>query len=289
MPDIKVINEVEAMQEISEFLRLSGKKIGFVPTMGYLHSGHLSLIKKAKEENDIVIVSIYVNPTQFLKGEDFETYPRNFEADYELCKNESVDYIFYPDNLQMYKRNHMTNVMISNITTKLEGEIRPGHFIGVATVVLKLFNITKPHSAYFGQKDAQQCIVIKRLVEDLNVDVKIVICETVREENGLAKSSRNVYLSDEEKENSKVLFKSLELGKSLILEGVTDTDKILSEMENLIKQNIPGAEIQYIAVTDNELLNNINELNNYKGNVLISLAVKTNKTRLIDNILFYKN
>ncbi|MBE2256166.1 MAG: pantoate--beta-alanine ligase [Ignavibacteria bacterium] len=286
---MKVINEVEAMQEISEFLRLSGKKIGFVPTMGYLHSGHLSLIKKAKEENDIVIVSIYVNPTQFLKGEDFETYPRNFEADYELCKNESVDYIFYPDNLQMYKRNHMTNVMISNITTKLEGEIRPGHFIGVATVVLKLFNITKPHSAYFGQKDAQQCIVIKRLVEDLNVDVKIVICETVREENGLAKSSRNVYLSDEEKENSKVLFKSLELGKSLILEGVTDTDKILSEMENLIKQNIPGAEIQYIAVTDNELLNNINELNNYKGNVLISLAVKTNKTRLIDNILFYKN
>lgn len=289
MSDIKVINEVDAMQEISEFLRLSGKKIGFVPTMGYLHSGHLSLIKKAKEENDIVIVSIYVNPTQFLNGEDFETYPRNFEADYELCKNESVDYIFYPDNLQMYKRNHMTNVMISNITTKLEGEIRPGHFIGVATIVLKLFNITKPHSAYFGQKDAQQCIVIKRLVEDLNVDVKIVICETVREENGLAKSSRNVYLSDEEKESSKVLFRSLELGKSLILDGVNETDKILSEMGNLIKQNIPGAEIQYIAVTDNELLNNINELNNYKGNVLISLAVKTNKTRLIDNILFYKN
>ncbi|HRE40157.1 MAG TPA: pantoate--beta-alanine ligase [Ignavibacteria bacterium] len=286
---MKIIKEAKAMQEISEFLRLSGKKIGFVPTMGYLHSGHISLIKKAKEECDIVIVSIYVNPTQFLKDEDFETYPRDFDADYLSCKNENVDYIFNPDNIEMYKRNHMTNIMISNISNKLEGEIRPGHFIGVATVVLKLFNITKPHVSYFGQKDAQQCIVIKRLVEDLNVDIKIETCETIREDNGLAKSSRNVYLSENEKNNAAALFKSLSIGKSLVLQGINDPDSVILEMSKIIKEEIPNAEIQYISVTDNELLNNIDELNNYKGEVLISLAVKTEKTRLIDNVLFSKN
>jgi pantoate--beta-alanine ligase len=288
---MKVVKEVRAMQEISEFNRLTYKKIGFVPTMGYLHGGHTSLIQKAKEECDIVIVSIYVNPTQFLQGEDFETYPRDFDRDYEMCKSAGADYIFYPDNLQMYKRNHMTNIMISNITTKLEGEVRPGHFIGVATIVLKLFNVVKPHKAYFGQKDAQQVVVLKRMANDLNLDVEIITCPTIREENGLAKSSRNTYLTDAEKTQAAILYAALEKGKDWILTRSEDltAEEISELMREIIDESVKDAKVQYIAITDNELLNEIKDINSYKGEVLISLAVKMGKTRLIDNIVFSKN
>jgi pantoate--beta-alanine ligase len=288
---MKVVKEVRAMQEISEFNRLTYKKIGFVPTMGYLHDGHVSLIQKAKEECDIVIVSIYVNPTQFLQGEDFETYPRDFDRDYEMCKNAGAEYVFYPDSLQMYNRNHMTNIMISNITGKLEGEVRPGHFIGVATIVLKLFNVVKPHKAYFGQKDAQQVVVLKRMANDLNLDIDIVVCPTIREENGLAKSSRNTYLTDAEKREASILYAALEKGKDWILTRSDDltTEEIRELMKEVIDETVKDAKVQYIAITDNELLNEIQDINSYKGEVLISLAVKMGKTRLIDNIIFSKN
>jgi pantoate--beta-alanine ligase len=286
---MKVITEVSALQEISEYYRRTGKEIGFVPTMGYLHEGHIALLKKARAENDIVICSIYVNPTQFLKGEDFEQYPRDFEKDYFACQNAGADYIFYPDNAEMYKRNHYTNVMVSNITGKLEGAMRPGHFIGVATIVLKLINISKPHRMYLGQKDAQQVVVLKKMAVDLNVDVDIRTVETIREYNGLAKSSRNVYLSDEEKEEAAVLNYALREGQRVIAEDIlNNTEDIKEFLNKIISSKAPGADIQYIAITDNEELDEISNLAGYKGEVLISLAVRFNRTRLIDNVLFVK-
>lgn len=286
---MKVIRGIKPMQEISAYLRRTGKKIGLVPTMGFLHEGHVSLILAARDECDIVIVSVFVNPAQFLPGEDFKAYPRDLSRDYHICKHAGVNYIFYPDAKDMYGGDYMTYINVNEISDKLEGKYRPGHFTGVATIVLKLFNITKPDSAYFGQKDAQQAVVIKKMVKDLNVDLNLRICETVREENGLAMSSRNTYLSDENKSNAAVLYRMLKTGKGLVLSNEYGTSKeIRKKMKEYAETNCPECSLQYIAITDNSNLKKIINIPEYEGEVLISLAAYFGKTRLIDNILFYK-
>jgi len=286
---MKVINDIKPMQEISEFLRRSGLKIGLVPTMGFLHEGHVGLMINAKDDCDIVIASIFVNPTQFSPNEDFNQYPRDFLRDFYICKNAGVDYIFYPDATAMYGDDYKTFVNVTDISNVCEGVYRPTHFQGVTTVVLKLLNITKPHAAYFGQKDAQQSIILTKMIADLNIDVEMKIVETIREENGLAKSSRNTFLSDEDKESASILFKTLNLGKTKILENdFDDKQGLIKKLKSNIETNSPKAVLQYIAITDNKLMKDIDDIKNYKGEILISLASFFGKTRLIDNILFKK-
>lgn len=287
---MKVIKEIYAIQDISDYYKCIGKKIALVPTMGYLHIGHTSLMIKAKDENDLVVVSIFVNPTQFGKNEDFDKYPRDFKRDYFICEKAEVDYIFNPEVDEMYKNNHYTNVTVSEISDKNEGKFRAGHFTGVATIVLKLLNAVKPNNLYLGQKDAQQNVVIKKMIEDLNVDTNLVICETIREENGLAMSSRNVYLSEEEKNQASVLNEILNEGKRLIMqEKVIDSKEIKKYICKVLQEKAPNFNLQYYEITDNKELDPIENLKNYEGEVLISLAAKVRETRLIDNILFIKN
>jgi len=284
---MKVIKEISAMQQISEFYRCTGKKVALVPTMGYLHEGHTSLMLKAKEENDILVVSIFVNPTQFGKGEDYDKYPRDLIRDLHICEKAGADLIFNPEVEEMYEENNLTSVSVSEITEKLEGEIRPGHFSGVATVVTKLLNITKPHKIYLGQKDAQQNAVLKKMIRDLNIDTDLIVCETIREENGLAKSSRNTFLTDEQKEKAALLYKILIEGKRLIVdEKVYNAETVYEFTKEILNKNAPEFELQYFKITDNILLNEIKDLRTFKGEVLISLACKVGKTRLIDNIIF---
>jgi pantoate--beta-alanine ligase len=286
---MKVIKEISAMQDISDFHRRTGKKIGFVPTMGYLHEGHCALMIKARDESDIVIASIFVNPAQFSPDEDFNNYPRDFLRDFHICKSCGVDYIFYPDAKEVYPDEYFTYTTVNTLSETLEGKYRPEHFKGVTTIVLKLFNITKPGFAYFGQKDAQQAAVIKKMIKDLNIDVELRICETVREENGLAKSSRNTYLSKEQKEEAAVLYRALNEAKRMILEeNVDDVKEIRKAIRKFIETNSPNSSLQYIAVTDNKNLEKLSNLKDYKGDILISLAAYYGKTRLIDNILFEK-
>lgn len=286
---MKVIREIKPMQEIAEFFRRAGKTVGFVPTMGFLHEGHVALMLAARDECDVVITSIFVNPTQFLPNEDFAQYPRDFLRDFYICKQAGVDYIFNPSPEDMYGENFKTYINVEDLSEKLEGKYRPGHFKGVATVVLKLFNITKPHYTYFGQKDAQQVSVLKKMVKDMNLDTTIRICETIREDNGLAKSSRNTYLSEHQKEDAAVINKSLQMAKEKILANdFIDAETVKKEMKDMIETNAVGSSVQYVAITDNELLNSIEDLKAYEGEVLISLAVYFGKTRLIDNIIFTK-
>lgn len=285
---MKVIKEISAIQDISDYYRCTGKKVALVPTMGFLHSGHTSLMLKARSENEILVVSIFVNPAQFGANEDFDKYPRDFKRDYHICEKAGVDYIFNPESEEMYS-NPKTSVVLSGLTEKLEGKIRPGHFTGVATVVLKLLNAVKPQSIYLGQKDAQQNVVIKKMVKDLNADVKIVICETMREENGLAMSSRNTYLTEEEKSNASILYFLLNEGKKMISEDKIFYSKLIKEkVSDILKRKHPEIELQYYEITDNENLETIDDLNKFEGDVLISLAAKVGTTRLIDNIIFKK-
>ncbi len=286
---MKVIKEISAIQDISDYYKCTGKKVALVPTMGYLHQGHTSLMIKAKDENDIVVVSIFVNPTQFGKGEDFDKYPRDFARDYHICEKAGADYIFNPETDEMYKQNPAASVVISGISDKLEGRIRPGHFNGVATVVTKLLNAVKPDKLYLGQKDAQQNIVIKKLITDLNIDTKTVICETMREESGLAMSSRNTYLSNDERKNAAILYSILNEGKKMILkDNIAFIEDIKKHVAGILKDRAPEFELQYYEITDNTELNEIKDIKEYEGDVLISLAAKTVSTRLIDNIIFYK-
>ena len=286
---MKVIKDIRAMQEIAEFLRRTGRKIGFVPTMGYLHEGHVALMIAAKDECDILITSIFVNPAQFLPGEDFEKYPRDFMRDYYICKQTGVDYIFNPEPEDVYGEDYKTFINVNDLSDKLEGKYRPGHFTGVATVVLKFFNITKPHYAYFGQKDAQQTAVLRKMVEDLNVDIKLRICDTLREDSGLAMSSRNVYLSEKHRKEAAVLNETLNIAKNRILNSdYEDVKSLKKELKEYIETKTPDCSLQYIAITDNYLLKKIEDLKEYEGDVLISLAAFFGKTRLIDNILFTK-
>jgi pantoate--beta-alanine ligase len=268
------------MQKICGGLKRQGKIISFVPTMGYLHKGHLSLVQIAKKRSDVLVVSIFVNPTQFGPKEDFAKYPRDFKRDKLLLEKEGCDFLFVPRIKDMYPEGYLTYVNVEKITHKLEGAIRPRHFQGVTTVVAKLFNIVQPDIAVFGQKDAQQAVVLKKMVDDLNYGVKMIIAPTVREKNGLALSSRNVYLSKEERKHAKVLYQALRLAKEMIKKGERKASKVVSKMRALINKQ-PLADVDYIAITD---ANSLELLNRLKGEILISLAVRFGKTRLIDNI-----
>ena len=287
---MKVIKEISAIQEISDYYKCIGKKVALVPTMGFLHAGHTSLMLKAKDENDIVVVSLFVNPTQFDKGEDFDKYPRDITRDYHICEKAGVDIIFCPETDEMYNKNNCTSVIVSDISDKLEGKFRPGHFSGVATIVTKLLNAVKPVKLYLGQKDAQQNVIIKKMISDLNMETRLVVCKTMREDNGLAMSSRNTFLSESEKNKASVLKYILDEGKRLILEeNIADPDLIIKKVNGIIKERTPEFELQYYAITDNEVLDPIKDLTKYKGEVLISLAAKVGTTRLIDNIIFEKS
>jgi pantoate--beta-alanine ligase len=274
MQVVKTISEIRASRQ-----KLSGS-VGFVPTMGYLHEGHLALVKQARIENSAVIVSIYVNPTQFGPREDFGAYPRDLDRDLELLRGEGVDIVFVPSDDEMYPPEFSSRVDVEKITERLEGASRPWHFRGVATVVAKLFNIVQPTKAYFGQKDAQQAVVIKRMVADLNMRIEIVVVPTVRESDGLAMSSRNIYLSPEERQAATILFKALTLARQLRKGGEKDAGKIRRQMTSLIQKE-PLAQIDYVSIADAETLE---ELNLIDRPTLASLAVRIGKTRLIDNM-----
>lgn len=277
---MKVVKSINEMKEILDDAKREGKTIGFVPTMGYLHEGHLSLMKRAREENDIVVISIFVNPTQFCEGEDYEVYPRDLEKDSKLAEKVGVDYVFTPEVNEMYLEGYNTYVEVLGVTDKLCGASRPGHFRGVTTIVLKLFNIVTPNRAYFGQKDAQQVFVIKKMVNDLNIPIEIVPCPIVRESDGLAMSSRNTYLSEEERREALVLSKSLFWAKKEIQRGQLNANTIKAEMKKMILCQ-PSAEIDYIEILNYDTFEEIEKIH---GEVLIALAVKIGKTRLIDNI-----
>lgn len=274
---MKVLRKIEELRK--ELVNKKESKIVLVPTMGYLHSGHLALVKKAKEFGDIVVMSIFVNPIQFGPNEDFDKYPRDFKRDEQLAESAGVDYIFYPERDEMYK-NHKTYVSVSDITELLCGEKRPGHFTGVATVVLKLFNIVKPYAAVFGLKDAQQVRVIEKMVEDLNVDIKIVRAEIIREESGLALSSRNKYLSKQGKEKAVALSKSLEMAKNLIENGERTASVLKEKIAEFILKEAEDAKIDYIEIVDYEKMEKTEKLT---GEVLIAEAVFIDGVRLIDN------
>jgi pantoate--beta-alanine ligase len=264
------------------YLRLNLKEpVGFVPTMGYLHEGHMSLVKRARAENRTVIASIYVNPTQFGPNEDLAKYPRNLERDLEMLDKEGADAVFFPEDKDMYPAGYDTWVTVENLTKPLEGNVRPTHFRGVTTIVTKLFNIVRPTNAYFGQKDAQQALVIKKMAIDLNMNLKVIVCPTVREADGLAMSSRNVYLSTEQRQAAPVLYKSLQLAKELFTNGEKNAEVILGQMTALIQKE-PLGKIDYISISDTETLA---PLKTIKKAALVSMAVKFGNTRLIDNVI----
>ncbi len=274
MTIVKTMPEIKALRQ-----KLAGT-VGFVPTMGYLHQGHLALVRKAKTENSAAIVSIYVNPTQFGPREDFGAYPRDLDRDLQLLRTEGTDVVFVPTDDDMYPPGFSTWVDVGKITERLEGTSRPGHFRGVATVVAKLFGIVQPTRAYFGQKDAQQVVVIKRMVADLNMDVEIVVVPTMRESDGLAMSSRNIYLSFQERQAATILFKALTLAQRLWRHGEGDAEKIRRQMTSLIQKE-PLAQIDYVSIADDDTLE---ELNSLDRPAVASLAVRIGKTRLIDNM-----
>lgn len=270
----KTIPEIRALRQ-----KLSGT-VGFVPTMGYLHEGHLALVRQARRENSTVIVSIYVNPSQFGPREDFGGYPRDLDRDLELLRKEGADIVFAPPDDEMYPPVFSSWVDVEKVTERLEGASRPRHFRGVATIVAKLFNVVQPTRAYFGQKDAQQEVVIKRMTADLNMDLEIVTVPTVRESDGLAMSSRNIHLSPKERQAATILFKALASAQSLTRGGEKDAEKIRDQMAALIRKE-PLAHLDYVSIADAETLE---ELNLLDRPAVASLAVRIGKTRLIDNI-----
>lgn len=276
---VKNISEIKDL--VSEWKK-EGNTIGLVPTMGYLHEGHESLIKKARKENDKVIVSVFVNPTQFGPNEDLESYPRNIEKDRELCESCGVDVVFNPESVEMYKNNASTYVNVEGLTEGLCGASRPIHFRGVCTVVSKLFNITMADRAYFGEKDAQQLAVVKKMVEDLNFNIDVVGCPIIREKDGLAKSSRNTYLSKEERVAALILNKSLNLALKKLKNGESSGENVINVIKGVIKEE-PLAKIDYIEVVDNKTLEPVKKI---EGSVLVAIAVYIGKTRLIDNFTF---
>jgi pantoate--beta-alanine ligase len=255
--------------------------VGFVPTMGYLHDGHLALVKQARAENSVVVASIFVNPTQFGPAEDFRTYPRDTERDLAMLEKERADIVFMPSAEEMYPERFSSWVEVEKVTDRLEGISRPGHFKGMATVVAKLFNIVEPTRAYFGQKDAQQALVIKKMAADLNMNLEIIVAPTVRESDGLAMSSRNIYLNPQERQAATVLFKALTLARNLWEKGERNAETIRQEMTFLISKE-PLAKIEYISIANTQTLE---ELSRMDSPALASLAVRIGKTRLIDNMV----
>lgn len=280
---IPTITDPGEMQRWSESQRLAGKRIGVVPTMGALHEGHLSLIRLARERADKVITTIFVNPMQFGPGEDFQRYPRDPTHDVELCTAAGTDVVFLPDVAGMYPEGFATSVNVGGITEVLEGAVRPGHFRGVATIVTKLFHLTKPHVAVFGQKDAQQIAVIKRMVADLNIDVSIAVAPIVREKDGLAMSSRNAYLTPRQRGEAVVLFRALQLGERIIREGERNPREVRTAMESLIGNESSGVA-DYVSLADSASLKEVEALTPATV-LLLSLAVRFGPTRLIDNIV----
>ena len=271
----------EKIVDIREIRSKLKEPVGFVPTMGYLHEGHLSLVRQAREENESVIVSIFVNPAQFGPREDFRNYPRDTESDLAMLEP-LADVVFMPSEEEIYPEGFDTWILPGDITERLEGAARPGHFRGVATVVIKLFNIVQPTRAYFGQKDAQQLAVIEKLVADLNMNLQIVACPILREPDGLAMSSRNTLLSNEQRQAATVLYRSLERARELWTRGESNAGKIRLEMTELIERE-PSADISYISIADPMTLKEM--LHRVKPPALVSLAVKFGRTRLIDNIV----
>ena len=279
---MKVVKKIKDLREITEIAGKKGLSIGLVPTMGFLHAGHISLIERAKRENDLVVVSVFVNPIQFCPGEDFEKYPRDMDHDAQACERAGADVVFAPETGEMYSVQNLAYVDISKLSDGLCGARRPGHFRGVCTVVSKLFNIVSPNRAYFGEKDAQQLAVIKRMVMDLNFKTQIVACPIVRDQDGLAISSRNVYLSPEERASALVISKSLRHAQESVMNGERDAAKLRKSIIDEISSE-PLARIDYVEIVDAETLEPVSEI---KGPVLVAAAVYIGATRLIDNFTF---
>lgn len=278
---MKVAKHVEQLRDIIKFWKRQGLKIGFVPTMGYLHEGHQSLIQRAAKENDKVVVSVFVNKMQFGPNEDFDAYPRDFERDCKKCEEAGADLVFHPENEEMYHEDFTAYVDMTGLTEGLCGKTRPIHFRGVCTIVTKLFNLVTPNRAYFGQKDAQQLAVITRMARDLNMNIEIIGCPIVREADGLAKSSRNTYLSEEERKAALVLSKSLKAAEEKIMAG----EKSVEVIQNFLKESIeaePLAKVDYASVVTWPALE---EKERMEGDMLVAVAVYIGKTRLIDNVI----
>lgn len=280
---IEIITESEKMQAHSDHIRCGGNTIVFVPTMGFLHEGHLSLVREGFKHGNYLIVSIFVNPTQFGTGEDLDSYPSNIERDIELLQKENVNTVFIPDADKIYGESFQTFVRLEKLPGYLCGISRPTHFTGVATVVTKLFNIIKPHVSIFGRKDYQQFIIIRQLAEDLNFDIKIIGASIVREPDGLAMSSRNSYLTPEQRLYALSLYRSLKTAESMVKDGVLDTAEIIDAATRIIVSN-PESKIDYIKICDPETLEDVDYIDKP---VLMALAVKVGKTRLIDNMILH--
>lgn len=275
-----VVEKIIEMKKISESVRKE-KRVGFVPTMGFLHDGHLSLVRKSKEMTDFTVVSIFVNPTQFGPNEDYERYPRDIARDKALLEKEGIDVLFFPKVEEMYPKGYKTFVRVIQMEDYLCGRVRKGHFQGVATVVTKLFNIVKPHLAFFGMKDYQQLKIIETMVRDLNMDVEIVPCPTVREEDGLAMSSRNSYLKPEERKKATNIYKALMRGRELFVNGERDSAKILKEVKEFLSK-VEGLEIEYANIVHPETLEDVEKI---ADSAVLATAVRIGSTRLIDNVI----
>lgn len=278
---MKVVKTVEDVRNFVNEQKKQGKSIGLVPTMGFLHKGHRSLIERARKENDAVIVSVFVNPTQFGPNEDYDNYPKDLESDMKMCEKCGVDLIFNPNPENIYEMHHKTYINVEDISGQLCGLSRPTHFRGVCTIVAKLFNISKADRAYFGQKDAQQLAILKKMVKDLNFDIELIACPIVREKDGLAMSSRNKYLTELEREDATVLYRSIQAAKAIIKKGVKAQDvvKVMSE----VIAEVSYAKIDYIQVVDAEFLQPVDVIDE---DVLVALAVYIGKARLIDNFVY---
>ena len=282
---MKIITTISEMQDHSDRLRDQGDRIGFVPTMGFLHEGHLSLMRKAREENHALVVSIFVNPTQFGPGEDYASYPRDLEMDASLCQEVGCDVLFTPGADEMYSQGNVTTVSVSGLTETLCGASRPGHFDGVTTVVSKLFNIVRPHRAYLGLKDYQQYRVILRMVQDLNMNINIIGLPTIREEDGLAMSSRNAYLYDDERSGALSLSRSLEAAREMVREGIRDPRAIEEKVTGIIESE-PTNRIDYVSVVNAD---DLAPLSTIEDRTLLALAVFVGDARLIDNTVLEIN
>ena len=277
-----IIHSIDEMQSLSEKLRKEGRKIGFVPTMGYLHEGHLSLVNLLKEQTDTVILSIFVNPIQFGKGEDLEKYPRDLDGDMKLCQERGVDIVFIPEGSEMYRKGHSTLIQEEKVSEGLCGKTRPSHFQGVTTICAKLFNICQPHTVVLGQKDAQQVVVLKRMIEDLNFPIEVVVGDIFRENDGLAMSSRNSYLTSEQRSDALFINRSLRAGQELVGQGVLNGDTITQAVISTLRQ-AESIQLDYVEVVDRNTLEPKQEI--IPNQSMIILAVWIDKVRLIDNLI----
>lgn len=275
-----IVTSISEMRSRANALRREGRTIGFVPTMGFLHDGHLSLMREARAGNDAVVTSIFVNPTQFGPQEDLGRYPRDADGDREKCRSAGVDILFRPAAAEMYPEPPVVFVTVEGLSDVLEGAVRPGHFRGVATVVAKLFNIVKPHRAYFGQKDYQQCAVIRKMASGLDLDTSIIVLPTLRENSGLALSSRNSYLSEEQRTRAAVLFRSLRAGEALILSGEREPERVRQAMRDILSSE-EGVSIDYAEVADPDSLAPLSRIDR---SAVLLVAARVGSTRLIDNL-----